>query len=684
MKVVQIIPRLDLGGTERGVIDLVRYFKNSEIVNIVISGGGRLVKELENLGITHYKLGVYKKSPFSLFLIPKLRKIFLKENVNIIHARSRVPAWLAFFSSRRSNISFITTIHGLYKNKFFGEVMAWGKFVICPSDTVARYMIENYKVPLEKIVIVPRWVDPQVFKFIPYRERKNSNVILSIGRISPTKGYEYLIEAFKKVLRFNPYLKLKIVGAPESSKVGYFNFLNKLVKRFSLEHNVEFIGFSYKVEDFLKEARVLVATSVSSESFGRVIIEAFSSGVPVIATEVSGFKDIVGKDGFLIEPRNSEVIACALLKILNEDNLSLIEEMTKNARKRVEKFYSLDKCLEEKRKLYIKTLKFKRILVIKISSLGDLILVFPSLKELKENFSEGKIFLLTLKKYLPLLRNCPYIDEVITLEDNYKRFKKILEISKKLRRYSFDYIIDFQNNRASHIMSFLSFPNYSFGYSTRFGFLLTNPIKVNYSDDPLTSQERILKLLGIKLKEKKLLFWDIEKDTSLLSEGDFIGINIYSSKKWESKNWPIKHIMNLIEMIYKKLPNFRIVLLGDEETKKIAEEIEKYIYPRPYNLCGKTSLYNLPSVIKKLKVLITPDTATMHLACSLNIPTIALFGPTDPIRHTIKCENLYIFFKKLPCSFCYKNICKNKIKNLCMENITPQEVFLKIKEILFK
>ncbi|MCM8831244.1 MAG: glycosyltransferase [Candidatus Omnitrophica bacterium] len=682
MKIAQLVPRLNIGGVERGVLDLVSYFKDSQIKNIVISGPGNLVSQLKKLEITHYKLPIYKKSPVSIFLIPKLINIFKKENIDIVHARSRVPGWLGFFASRLSKTNFITTCHGVYKNKFFSEVMGWGKFVICPSGVVARHMHKNFGVPQEKIVIIPRWVDLEKFKFRPYQERQNNNIIVAIGRISPSKGYEYLIEAFRKVVRFNPYLKLKIIGSAEKLHNSYLNYLKTLVTRFALNYSVQFLGFRYDIENILNEARILVAPSVIEESFGRVIIEAFASGVPVIASRVGGFTEIIEneKDGILVEPKDISAISDAIIKLLN--NLNFANNLSLNAYEKVKKYYSIDKCLALTRDVYLETVDFKRILIIKISSLGDVILSFPSLKEIRQNFPKSKIYYLTLNKNVGLLYGCPYIDGIITIEKDYKKIKKLLYISKILRRYSFDYVIDLQNNWASHILSFLSFPRASFGYKRKLGFLLTNSIKY-YNSDPLTSQERILKFLGIKFKEKKLIFWDIKKDeTNLLGREQLIGINVSASAKWVSKNWPKEHIVFLIKLIYKNFPNFKVVLFGDKDSQNIAKYIEQNFPQKIYDLCGKTTLNQLPALIKKTKVFISPDTATLHLAVALGVPTIGLFGPTNPSYHTVSAQNLYIVYKKLFCSFCYKPKCKLKEKNLCMEKILPQEVFSIIKKIL--
>jgi ADP-heptose:LPS heptosyltransferase/glycosyltransferase involved in cell wall biosynthesis len=680
---MQLIPAMNVGGTERGVLDLVKFFKKADVKNIVVSSGGSLVKELEKEQIMHYRLSVHQKSPLLLFNIPKLWKIIEEEKIDIVHARSRMPAWVGFLASRNSRAHFITTAHGIYKNKFFSEVMGWGKFVICPSGVVARYLKENFGVPEEKIFIINRWVDLNRFKFSEYHLRAKNTLIISIGRISPTKGYEYLIEAFKKIVRFNPYFKLKIIGTPDKSRTRYFEYLKTLVSRFSLSYNVEFTGLRHDIENILTQAHILVAPSVIEESFGRVVIEAFASGTPVVATNIGGFKEIIddGVNGILVEPKNSEAIAQGILKIFNNPGQS--EVLTRNARKKVEQFYTMEKCLRQTENVYKETLNKLRILTIKISSLGDLILTFPAIKAIREKFPGASIYFLTAKKYHSLLLDCPYIDEVITLGDNYKNWRSILNIAKDLRRKSFDYIIDLQNSRSSHLISFFSFPHYSLGFSLRWGFLLNKKVKYALQDNPLGSQEKILELLGIRFPQKKLIFWEKKNDFPFsLSDTELIGINISASQKWGSKNWPAKHIVRLIEMIYKNLPAFKVILLGDDRATLYANEIMKSLAFGPINFCGKTTLNNLPLILKRLKVFITPDTATLHLACALEIPTIALFGPTDPNRHIVKSPNLYVFCEKIFCSFCYKPKCRQKDSNLCLEKISPQRVFDKIKEIV--
>ncbi len=689
MRVIQILPKIKAGGVERGVLDLARYFKDNQkypyFETIVVSSGGDLTYLLKQQGLKHYQISVDKKSPFSLFQIKKIKRIIQRENPDIIHARSRVPAWISFFASRNTDSHFITTAHGIYKNRISSEVMGWGKFVVCPSGVVAQHMKKKYGVPEEKIVIIHRWVDLDKFKFKDSQAHLKSNSIVSVGRISPSKGYEHLIKAFRKVVRFNPYLKLKIVGSADKSKEGYLNQLKTLVTRFSLNYNVEFLGFRQDVEEVLSKARVLVVPSLIKEAFGRVVIEAASCGAPVIATKVGGLQEIIesGKDGLLVPPADSEALADAILKVV--DSPSLAADISEAARKKVERFYTMENSLNRLEKVYQRAHKEERILVTKISSFGDIILIIPSLARLRQKFPNAKIYLLTSKRYVALFYDCPYIDKVITVPDGYKKLKEVFKVSSRLRRLSFDYIIDLQNSRTTQLISFLSFARKTFGFRRKLGFLFNYSAAYKKEEliDPLSSQEKILKLLGVTFSQKKLEFWESQtlKFTGFnLEKSKFIGLSVSASLRRQAKNWPLDNINRFIKLFLKGFPGYNILLIGDEACQSQADRIKNFHKSRKIiNLCGKTKVRELIQVLKRLDVFVAPDTATLHLAQSLGVEVIGLFGPTDPRRHTVEAQNLHIIDKGLSCRHCYKNKCQT---HECMKNISPKEVFLKTQTIL--
>ncbi|MFA4993561.1 MAG: glycosyltransferase, partial [Candidatus Omnitrophota bacterium] len=152
MKVLQILPELNVGGVETGTLDLSKYLVRLGHKVVVVSAGGALVKELEVAGAKHYTLPVHKKSILSIYkLIPLLAEIIRREEIDVVHARSRVPAWIAYFACRRTKAIFITTCHGYYKKHLFSMVMGWGKRVIVLSNVIARHMIEDFALPHERI-----------------------------------------------------------------------------------------------------------------------------------------------------------------------------------------------------------------------------------------------------------------------------------------------------------------------------------------------------------------------------------------------------------------------------------------------------------------------------------------------------------------------------------------------------
>ena len=197
MKVMQLLPSLELGGTERGVVDLARAMKKEGHETIVVSSGGSLVAELQKTGIPHYGLPVHQKTLAALFLVEELVKIIEREHVDIIHARSRVPAWLGWLAARKTGIPFVTTCHGHYSAHAMSFVMGWGKRVIVASHAIGRRMIDEFGVPPDRIRLVPRGVDLSqfTFSFAKFEKHKGPLRIVHIGRFSPGKGQVDFLKA---------------------------------------------------------------------------------------------------------------------------------------------------------------------------------------------------------------------------------------------------------------------------------------------------------------------------------------------------------------------------------------------------------------------------------------------------------------------------------------------------------
>jgi lipopolysaccharide heptosyltransferase II len=695
MKILQILPELNVGGVETGTVDFAKYLIQHNHQAIVVSNGGVLVSKLESMGVKHYRLPVHKKSLWTMISsIKKLRKIIEEEKVQIVHARSRVPAWIAFFACRKTKAAFITTCHGYYKNRWFSQIMGWPKLIIVPSEAIGRHMIEDYGVMRDNIRRIARSVDLDKFKTQKGPiVKKDSYVIAIVGRITPLKGHRYFLEAMAKVIRRKQNIKIWIIGNPPADKPVYKEELEVLSSRLGIRDHVEFLGSRSDIPQLLPKVDVLVMSSIEPESFGRVILEAQAAGVPAVATSVGGVVDIIDHDktGLLVMPKDAEGIAEAVLKIL--DNPDLANQFVAKARQKIEERFTLEHMASQTITVYEELLKLESILVIKLSALGDVILITASLKALRQKFPDAKIYCLVERPFVRVLQNCPYIDGIFVYDDEGrdKGLLGVWQLASNLRKFKFDKVIDFQNNRLSHLISFFLFPKDSFGYAGKWGWLLTHALKTRKNKlPPVEHQFQILNLLGISYtpqQELELCVSEGDKEYInglfetewLANSKDIVGINLSASEKWETKNWPIKYMAELCDLLAKK--NVRVVLTGTEKDRPKVRELLSLTKSKPSSFVGKTDILQLAALIGRCKVFITPDSAPMHVAAAMKTSFIAFFGPTDSTRHLPPAAHFVVMDKKLSCSPCYSTKCKIST-HACMKDITVADVMKQVEKLL--
>jgi len=696
MKILQILPELNVGGVETGTLDLSKHLVRLGHKSVVVSAGGTLVKELEAGGAKHYVLGVNKKSIISMFkLIPKLVEIIKQEEIDIVHARSRVPAWVAYFACRRSRAIFVTTCHGYYKKHFFSVVMGWAKRVIVLSNVIARHMIEDFSVPHERIKLVPRSVDLEKFKYLdPKTKRKEDFNVGIIGRITPLKGHLHFIKAMARISRLVPRLKIWIVGDAPASKEAYKEELQILVRRLGLWHCTEFLGTQRDVPGILEHLDLVVLATTTHEAFGRVVVEAQAAGVPVVATKVGGVIDIIedGKNGLLVPPADSRSMAEAIMRIFKDTQFA--RELAQNAYAKVKEKYSVELMVKNTLDIYREVLNNFKILVIKLSSLGDVILSTAALRAIREKFPQAnyKISLLIGEEAKDILLRCPYIDELLVcdLKNKDKGLKGLWGVGRILRKKNFDLVIDLQNSRASHILAYLSGCINRYGYNNKkFAFLLNHTVYEHKPlVDPVTHQFKILKMLGIDLLNNSLELWPSSEDQKAVDEllnaqwlsqaQKVVGINISASKRWSTKLWPLEYLICLCEEL--GLKDIRVIITGTCQDQAQANLlINSLKNTKIINACGKTNINELAVLIKKCQVFISADSSPLHIASSVGTAFIALFGPTDALRHLPPGNNYVVINKKLHCSPCYKTKCRTK---RCMVQISPAEVFEAVIKLL--
>jgi lipopolysaccharide heptosyltransferase II len=696
MNILQVLPELNVGGVEVGTVDLAGHLIKLGHKAVVVSAGGELVKKLEEIGAIHYQLPVHKKSILSIIkMVPRLVEIIRKEEIDIVHARSRVPAWIAYFACRSTGRVFITTCHGYYKRHPFSHVMGWAKYVIVLSNVIGRHMIDDFGVPHERIRLIPRSVDLEKFKYVSPDEKRRAEFNVGIiGRITPIKGHLFFIKAMAEAARVIPRLKIWIIGDAPSSKEAYKEQVQVLVKRLGLWHVTQFLGTQRDIPAIAANLDVLVLATVTHEAFGRVILEAQASGVPVVATKVGGVVDIIedGENGLLVPPSYPKAMAEAVVKIFKDNDLAV--SLAENAYKKVRQKYNVELMVKKTLDVYQEALENFKILVIKFSSLGDVVLSTAAIKAIRSDFpcTNYKISVLVSDECKDVFLNCPHIDELLVCDfkNRDKGMKGLLKLACILRKKNFDIVIDLQNNRKSHTLSYLSLALDRYGYNNnKFGFLLSHGVKErNLPLDPVTHQFKILEKLGIKLENPGLELWPTAQDQHYIDEflnsqwlsvnQKLVGVNISASHRWLTKYWPLQHIAKLCEELSRR--EIRIVITGTEKDLERVDTLMKLVRnAKPINACAKTTANQLACLIKRCGVYISCDSAPLHIAAAVGAPFIALFGPTDPRRHIPLAKNCIVIDKDLLCSPCYKSKCKTV---RCMQSIKPEEVLEAIDKLL--
>lgn len=327
--VLQVLPRLDLGGVERGALEIARAVLDAGGRALVASEGGRLAGRLEGLGAELIEGPFASKRPWTMVAnAGRLARVIRAEGVDVVHARSRAPAWSAWLAARRTGAPFVTTWHGVYSERglfkrFYNSVMAKGRPTIAISDFVAELIARRYAIDPAQIVVIPRGADLAAFsEELVGPERTVSlarawgviedprPVVMLPGRISRWKGQGDFVAAAArlKAMRGPDFLFL-IVGDDGGSGMG--ERLLERARDLGALDVVKLVGVCDDMPAAYKLAAVVVSASTEPEAFGRVAVEAQAMGRPVIATDHGGARETVehGKTGWLYPPGDADALA---------------------------------------------------------------------------------------------------------------------------------------------------------------------------------------------------------------------------------------------------------------------------------------------------------------------------------------------------------------------------------------
>ncbi len=366
LKVLQVIPKLGYGGAETGCYDIAHYLYENDCKSYIITSGGELAKFVNKSKVKLIRLPVQSKNPLIMLinsLIISLIIVFF--NINIVHARSRAPAWSCLLATKITRRKFVTTFHGTYNfksklKKFYNSVMVRSDLIIAGSNFIFSHIKENYSDYLtsdKRFLVIFRGINTDYFDPSTTLESEEDNlfkswqlevgkkIILFPGRLTAWKGQEMFLESLNKVnthLGHEAFIAV-ILGSHQGRDL-YKKKLIRLVEQYRLTNQVKFIEHCKKMPLAYKICHLVVSASIEPESFGRVSVEAQSMQKPILASNIGGSNETIinEKTGFLYEAGNSEEMSKKIIEILNLEENTL-KQMGIEGRKNVINKFNVEK-----------------------------------------------------------------------------------------------------------------------------------------------------------------------------------------------------------------------------------------------------------------------------------------------------------------------------------------------------
>ncbi|MDP3722160.1 MAG: glycosyltransferase [Candidatus Omnitrophota bacterium] len=690
MHILQLLPALDVGGVERGVLDLSRGLIARGHRVSVVSAGGSLVEPLIRCGAAHERMPVHDKSLITMRrCIPALARFISAAGVDLVHARSRVPAWIGYVAARAAQRSFLTTAHGFYRPHLASRVMVWGRVVIAPSAALGQHLVTRCGLPKERLRVIPRGVDLQAFAFQPPpEERRGPWRIGLIGRLSPLKGHAVALQACAELIRRGLSVKLCIAG--DMPRDPMRRRLESLASALRLPDAVEWLGRRDDVVPLIASMDFLIVPSIYPESFGRSVIEAQAVGRPVVASRVGALPELIedGRNGLLVPPGHPRLLAEAIERLIRDP--ALRARCVEAGRRRAEAEWDVERMVDRTLAVYQECLTKPRILLWKLSALGDVVLSTPSLRAVRRQFPEGHLALVVGRAAYEAVARCPYLNELFIYDPRGKDrgIRRQLAFLRRLRRGAFDLSVDLQNSRGTHLMAWWAGVPVRIGYRRKLGWLLNRGVRLpRVVLTPIAHQHHLLRQAGLAPDGDALELWPSPADEQaarrLLGSAETqapairVGIHPGGSPRWKTKRWDLTRWARLCQALAQR--HIQVVVTGGPEERPLAEALARMTQAPLLVATGRTSLMELACLIKQCQVFIAHDSATLHVAAAVGTPTVALFGPTDPARHLPSTFVGRVIKHDLFCSPCYSPRCRT-ITHACMRQISVEDVLQAIAD----
>ena len=378
-RILQIIPNMEIGGAERTVLEITSFLKDKEFSSLVLTSGGKLIGELEKENIEVIKLKIDKKNPYSIiknfFLFIK---IFREKKIDLVHVRSRAPAWSAIFAAKKIGIPVLTTWHGHVSNssfikKIYNSIMLKGDAVIANSAYTAERISKIYNIDLNKIDIISRGVNVESFEGSKFSNTEISNmkkiwsvddnkiIILFPARLTRWKGHLVTIEAINLLKKEKFFDQVIFLFAGEKAGAeNYIKKLNSIITKFKLQENIKLVERIENMPLAYLASDIVLSPSIEPEPFGRIPIEAQAAGKTIIASDHGAVKDTIKNGnnftGFKVKPNDPQALSIAIKQSITMDKKDLTK-MHERAISNVKNNFSLENMCKKTLEVY------KRLLI---------------------------------------------------------------------------------------------------------------------------------------------------------------------------------------------------------------------------------------------------------------------------------------------------------------------------------
>ena len=366
LKVLQVIPRLGYGGAEIGCYDLAHYLKEQKSSSFIATSGGELLKYIDKKKVKLFRLPVHSKNPLLILInIFILTFIVLFYKINILHVRSRAPAWSCYYVSKITRCKLVTTFHGTYNfnnsiKKKYNAIMLQSDCVIAGSNFIFSHIKEKYPEyisRIKKFLVIFRGINTEYYDPDNIKEADrikflkklnidaNKKIILMPGRLTEWKGQEIFIEALndlKTKYGYKNFIAI-LLGSDQGRKI-YKKKLIRLIERFRLNNEVIFLEHAPSMPVAYSVSNVIVSASIEPEAFGRISVEAQSMKKPIVASDIGGSRETIvdNKTGLLFSSSDHHSLSEKLDFIFRLDDTSL-NVMGNNGRKNVQKKFNVEK-----------------------------------------------------------------------------------------------------------------------------------------------------------------------------------------------------------------------------------------------------------------------------------------------------------------------------------------------------